>query len=120
MLKVPLTLKLRVATSRFGSWGRGPVAPRRWRAILAMTSGHQHGQACRTSAARIDDLSVDEKIDHLQSVWNRIAATPETIPVPDWHREIIDERLKRSKPTQMRATVGRLFRNARQNCDNRH
>ena len=41
-----------------------------------------------------DDLSVDEKIDYLQSLWDRIAATPETIPVPDWHREIIDERVK--------------------------
>ena len=41
-----------------------------------------------------DDLSVDEKIDYLQSLWNRIAAAPETIPVPDWHREIIDERLR--------------------------
>ena len=34
------------------------------------------------------------KIDYLQSLWDRIAATPETIPVPDWHREILDERLK--------------------------
>ena len=41
-----------------------------------------------------DDLSVDEKIDYLQSLWYRIAATPEAVPVPDWHREIIDERLK--------------------------
>ena len=41
-----------------------------------------------------DDLSVDEKIDYLQSLWDRIAATAETIPVPDWHREILDERLK--------------------------
>lgn len=41
-----------------------------------------------------DDLSVDEKIDYLQSLWGRIAATPETIPVPDWHREILDERLE--------------------------
>jgi putative addiction module component (TIGR02574 family) len=41
-----------------------------------------------------DDLSVDEKIDYLQSLWDRIAATPETIPVPDCHREIIGERLK--------------------------
>jgi len=41
-----------------------------------------------------DDLSVDEKIEYLQSLWDRIAATPETIPVPDWHREIIDNRLK--------------------------
>jgi Putative addiction module component len=41
-----------------------------------------------------DDLSVDERIDYLQSLWNRIAASPETIPVPDWHREVIDERLR--------------------------
>jgi putative addiction module component (TIGR02574 family) len=41
-----------------------------------------------------DDLSVEEKIDYLQSLWDRIAASSETIPVPDWHREIIDERLK--------------------------
>jgi len=39
-----------------------------------------------------DDLSIDEKIDYLQSLWDRIAATPDAIPVPDWHREIIDER----------------------------
>jgi hypothetical protein len=41
-----------------------------------------------------DNLSVNEKIDYLQWLWDRIAATPETILVPDWHREIIDERVK--------------------------
>jgi putative addiction module component (TIGR02574 family) len=41
-----------------------------------------------------DELSIDEKIDYLQSLWDRIAATPQTIPVPDWHREILAERLK--------------------------
>ena len=41
-----------------------------------------------------DELSVDEKIDYLQSLWDRIAATSETIPVPDWHRDILDERMK--------------------------
>ena len=41
-----------------------------------------------------DDLSVDEKIDYLESLWDRVAASPETIPVPDWHRETIGERLK--------------------------
>lgn len=30
----------------------------------------------------------------MQSLWDRIAAAPETIPVPDWHREILEERLK--------------------------
>ena len=41
-----------------------------------------------------DDLSVEEKLDYLESLWDRIAASPESIPVPDWHREILDERLK--------------------------
>jgi hypothetical protein len=27
-----------------------------------------------------DDLSVDQKINYSQSLWNRIAAIPETIP----------------------------------------
>ena len=40
-----------------------------------------------------DELSVDEKIDYLQSLWDRIAATPEIVPVPEWHREINGERL---------------------------
>ena len=44
--------------------------------------------------AGFDDLSVDEKIDYLQSLWDRITASPEAIPVPDWHRDVIDERLK--------------------------
>jgi putative addiction module component (TIGR02574 family) len=41
-----------------------------------------------------DDLSVDDQIEYVQSLWDRIAATPEQVPVPEWHREILDERLK--------------------------
>ncbi|WP_447977879.1 addiction module protein [Candidatus Nitrospira bockiana] len=41
-----------------------------------------------------DDLSVDEQIDFVQSLWDRIAATPERVPVPEWHRRIIRERLE--------------------------
>ncbi|MDN5942113.1 MAG: addiction module protein [Nitrospira sp.] len=40
-----------------------------------------------------DDLSVDEQIDFVQSLWDRIAATAEQVPVPEWHRQIICERL---------------------------
>jgi putative addiction module component (TIGR02574 family) len=40
-----------------------------------------------------DALTVDEQIDYLQSLWDRIAAHPEQVPVPAWHREIIAERL---------------------------
>ena len=41
-----------------------------------------------------DDLSTDEKIDYLASLWDRITAGPATIDVPEWHREIIAERLR--------------------------
>ncbi|HXM50722.1 MAG TPA: addiction module protein [Pyrinomonadaceae bacterium] len=37
--------------------------------------------------------SVDEQIDYVQSLWDHIAARPEDVPVPDWHREILTERL---------------------------
>lgn len=40
-----------------------------------------------------DDLPVDEQIDFVQLLWDRIAATSEQVPVPEWHRQIIRERL---------------------------
>jgi len=40
-----------------------------------------------------DDLSIDERLEYVQSLWDRIAAKPEDIQVPDWHREVLDERL---------------------------
>jgi putative addiction module component (TIGR02574 family) len=27
-------------------------------------------------------------------LWDRIAASPEAIPLPEWHREILDQRVK--------------------------
>ena len=41
-----------------------------------------------------DELSVDEQIDYVQSLWDRIAATPEQVPVPDSHREMLHERIR--------------------------
>jgi putative addiction module component (TIGR02574 family) len=41
-----------------------------------------------------DDLSVEEKIDYVQSLWERIAARPDQVPVPGWHSQILKERLK--------------------------
>lgn len=52
-----------------------------------------------------DELSVDERIDFVQSLWDRIAATPEQVPVPDWHQRIIRERLEsyRTNPDAVRS-----------------
>ncbi|HEX2572473.1 MAG TPA: addiction module protein [Polyangia bacterium] len=40
-----------------------------------------------------DEMSPDEQLDYIQALWRRMLAHPETIPVPDWHRQIIGERL---------------------------
>jgi putative addiction module component (TIGR02574 family) len=40
-----------------------------------------------------DDLPVEQQIDYVEALWDRIAALPEGIPTPDWHLEIIEQRL---------------------------
>ena len=39
-----------------------------------------------------DELPVEEQIEYVQALWDRIAATPERVPVPDWHLKLIDQR----------------------------
>ena len=40
-----------------------------------------------------DELDIDAQIDYVQALWDRIAAKADLVPVPDWHRAILDERL---------------------------
>jgi hypothetical protein len=56
-----------------------------------------------------DDLSVDEKLDYLQSLWERTAAAAATIPVPDWHHEVVRERLDDLAAHQTLARSGPSF-----------
>jgi putative addiction module component (TIGR02574 family) len=41
-----------------------------------------------------DDLTIDQQIDYLQSLWDRIAANEEQVPEPAWHRDVLEERIK--------------------------
>ena len=40
-----------------------------------------------------DDLPVEDQIDYVQSLWDRIAAKPDQVPAPEWHRQVLDKRL---------------------------
>lgn len=40
-----------------------------------------------------DDLSAEEQVDYVQSLWERILVHPEDLPVPEWHWRVLDERL---------------------------
>ncbi|CAN5811497.1 hypothetical protein BH24ACI5_BH24ACI5_00860 [soil metagenome] len=43
--------------------------------------------------AGFDELEIGEQIDYVQALRDRIAAKDDRVPVPDWHREVLDERL---------------------------
>ena len=57
-------------------------------------------QALQIPPPGFDALSIDDQIDYVQSLWDRISAHPEDVPVPDWHRDIINDRLAAHRATQ--------------------
>jgi hypothetical protein len=50
-----------------------------------------------------DDLPVEDKLDYVEALWDRILGTDE-VPTPQWHLDIIEERLANPEPTKT-ATV---------------
>ncbi|MFM7138643.1 MAG: addiction module protein [Planctomycetota bacterium] len=44
---------------------------------------------------QIDSLSVAEKVQLLESVWQSLCACPCDVRSPEWHREVLDERRRR-------------------------
>ena len=54
-----------------------------------------------TPKALLDEimrLPLKERLQLVEEVWDSIAATPEAVPVPDWHREELDRRLDQPLP----------------------
>lgn len=44
---------------------------------------------------RIETLSVAEKVQLLESVWQSLCAHPCDMRSPEWHRELLDDRRRR-------------------------
>lgn len=44
-----------------------------------------------------NDLSADEKIEYVQALWDSIEGPSESEPVPDWHLEVVRERVARHR-----------------------
>lgn len=43
----------------------------------------------------LDEMTVQEKLAAMESLWEDLSRTPEAIESPDWHKEILDERRQR-------------------------
>ncbi len=69
-----------------------------------------------------DALTAEAKLEYVQSLWERLSLDPERVPVPEWHREIVRERVEayRCNPDQgkpwheVREELRRLLEDHRQ------
>lgn len=50
--------------------------------------------------AGFDELPLEDQIEYVQDLWDKITSRPEEVPVPDWHVEIIKERLANENPEE--------------------
>jgi len=39
-------------------------------------------------------MSPAAQLDYINALWDRVLEHPEAVPVPDWHRKIVGERLE--------------------------
>ena len=44
------------------------------------------------SVEELEKLSVDERLRMMEALWESLERTPEALEVPDWHREMLEER----------------------------
>jgi putative addiction module component (TIGR02574 family) len=44
------------------------------------------------AAAELKQMTVREKIQLMEALWDDLCGAEETIPVPDWHKAVLDER----------------------------
>jgi hypothetical protein len=44
-------------------------------------------------AADIEQMSLEERLQTLELLWAALARTPDSVPSPDWHGEVLATRL---------------------------
>lgn len=42
-----------------------------------------------------DELSIEEQVEYAGDLWDYVTSEPDRVPTPEWHKEIIAERLAR-------------------------
>ena len=44
-------------------------------------------------AAEIEKMSLDERLQTMELLWSSLARTPDAVPSPDWHGEVLATRM---------------------------
>lgn len=42
----------------------------------------------------VSEMNHVELLDAMELIWQKLSAQPESVETPDWHRKVIEERLK--------------------------
>lgn len=64
-----------------------------WTLALARVAAEVTGMSARPILEDILRLPPDQRLRLVEDIWESLAASPADVPVPDWHRELLDERL---------------------------
>jgi putative addiction module component (TIGR02574 family) len=40
----------------------------------------------------LDEMTVEEKLRAMEAIWRSLSKQDDQVPVPDWHRQLLDER----------------------------
>jgi putative addiction module component (TIGR02574 family) len=48
----------------------------------------------KLTQAEIDAMPIEEKLELSEALWESIYASPDELPIPDWHKALLDESLK--------------------------
>jgi putative addiction module component (TIGR02574 family) len=60
------------------------------------------------------ELPPAERLQLVEDLWESLAQSPDAVPVPDWHRELLDDRV--ADPSE---TATRLWQQVQENARRR-
>ena len=40
----------------------------------------------------LDQMTVEEKLRAMEAIWRSLSTREEQVPMPDWHKQVLDER----------------------------
>jgi putative addiction module component (TIGR02574 family) len=46
------------------------------------------------TASEIAEMPIQQRIQLVEDIWDSIAAMPEAVPVPEWHKQELEKRLE--------------------------
>lgn len=45
----------------------------------------------------LENMSIEEKIEAMEEIWNTLVSHAESLPSPEWHKKVLDDRKKALK-----------------------